>query len=126
MSMKRLVLAAVAAALAFAGVAAAKQPPRVFGGHTWLSYPTGSDVVSEYPERAARNGISGEAVVVCTVGPKGEMQDCHIQSESPKNEDFGYATLKLARRYVVATTDDSGASIVGTEVSIPAKFWTPR
>lgn len=51
-----------------------------------------------YPDRAARLGIAGTAVIECDLAPDGGLGACKALGEAPANEDFANAALVMAAR----------------------------
>lgn len=74
-----------------------------------------------YPSRAAAEQVGGEAVISCTVGDGGLLQDCQIVSERPAKYFFGMASQRMAQRYGRADPDVSKpGDIVRGKIG-----WTP-
>jgi TonB family protein len=62
-----------------------------------------------YPERAARRGMVGVAVIECLVGPGGTLTRCKIVGEKPAEEDFGHAAMRMAfKGWIVAAPKPNG------------------
>jgi|UPI000831E8DA TonB family protein len=62
----------------------------------WLQRPTGADVLRFYPKRAAAKGVAGTAILDCDVNLSGALEHCRVAYETPSDEGFGDAALKLS------------------------------
>ena len=121
-------LLAIVSTVTVAGVAAAEGPvvPANLIAHpVWLKKPTGPDLANHYPDKALSAGLSGGAVVECTVTPKGRLQSCTLISETPEGYDFGKAVLKLAYYFRMAEVDGDGAPTAGRLVRLPLHYNLP-
>jgi TonB family protein len=85
-----MIFVLAAAAVAQSLYAPSPDPP------DWVRRPTGADVANAYPERAHRQGVSGDAVIGCKVGADGGVHDCKVLVEQPTGWAFGNAALRLA------------------------------
>ena len=79
-----------------------------------------------YPERASHMGISGSAAVECQVNPNGTLDDCSIVSETPPDQEFGSAALKLARFYKMKPTSRDGVPTAGSKIILQIGFQLPH
>ena len=77
-----------------------------------------------YPERAARSGISGVAVIDCTLAASGQLSQCTIKSQTPNNEDFGAAAVVMARRGAIQAQPRvvDGQPVASEEVLVRVPF----
>ena len=104
-----------------AAVADASPPPKNVIVHhktvvlepVWIAQPNRDDIDREYPPLAKRWRDNGRAVVECTAQDDGVLAGCTIISETPENEGFGDATLKLTSLYRLAPLDAKGRPIKG-------------
>ncbi|WP_296451829.1 TonB family protein [Phenylobacterium sp.] len=92
----------------------------------WLRRPTSSDVAQVIPEKTAREGVSGEAIISCVVAKDGRLADCVVVSETPVDAGFGAAALKLAGRFQMQPTTAQSQSVEGGTVRIPIRFVAPN
>lgn len=51
-----------------------------------------------YPERAHRLGITGTALIECTLAAKGRLNDCRAIEEQPSGQNFIDAAMLMAKR----------------------------
>lgn len=61
----------------------------------WKQFPTGEEMVDNYPPAAWTSRADGEVKLTCKVTTKGTLSDCVVQSESPPGQGFAEAALKL-------------------------------
>ena len=111
------------AALAVAGAARA-DPPRV-SPPEWLVRPDGQDLADSYPGLARALSIEGRATISCTVGVKGQLQDCVSPTASPRGLGFDKAALEMSRLFAMRPKTVDGAPVAGGTVRIPIRFTLP-
>ncbi len=78
-----------------------------------------------YPDDAARRGIDGRAVIDCTVNPDGRLQDCAVDSQTPVDEGFGSAALKMSAHFKLRPMTRDGIPVSGATIHIPIRFVLP-
>lgn len=80
-----------------------------------------------YPDRAARSGISGVAVIQCALSADGALDNCSVVSETPKGVGFGEVALLMARRRAMGAQPRvlNGQTIDGEVVRVRLRFDAP-
>src|SRR4051812_44854819 len=97
-----LKLMAIYVFIGFLGGGALAQPamhPSTVVNPEWLTRPSAHDLKRVYPAQARRNGVEGGAILECVVTEKGRATDCAVVSESPPDQGFGAAALKLTGKF---------------------------
>lgn len=68
----------------------------------WASLPTGDQIAAVYPGHAVHVEMDGQSRIRCHVLPDGKLSACVLVSESPPDQGFGAAELKLASLFQLA------------------------
>ena len=102
-------------------------PPRpsVITNPDWARLPSGEDVARYYPDRAQRMGAEGRVVLSCSVTARGTLENCSVVEESPADQDFGSAAMRMTRLFRMRPRTADGAPVEGGTVRIPISFRLP-
>ena len=88
----------------------------------WVARPSGADLARFYPREAARNRISGSAVLQCRVAVNGQVEDCIVLSEEPEGMGFGAATVAISSRFRMTPMDVQGVPYGETLIRLPMNW----
>ena len=96
--------------------------PKLITRPNWLKKPGASEFSRFYPESAMRRGVGGLATLNCTVAANGSIQACAVVDETPAEEGFGNAAVKLSKYFRMSPQTENGQPVDGASVRIPIKF----
>ncbi len=91
----------------------------------WRAKPSADDMATYYPPKARRAERGGWAVIECQTLATGDMKDCLVLGESPKDFGFGDAALKLSAKFKLDPAKNDPATLAGGVVAIPILMLTP-
>jgi protein TonB len=87
----------------------------------WVRLPSSDALERAFPTAALSRGVSGFAVLQCTVAQGGHLEGCQVGSENPAGYGFGRAALSLRSQFLV----DSTSVAVGTLIRFRIDFSLP-
>ncbi|RZJ03928.1 MAG: energy transducer TonB [Brevundimonas sp.] len=90
---------------------------------SWISQPTGAQLMRAYPTAAITREMEGSARLNCLVLPTGSVTDCNVVSETG-NIGFGRAAQSLSRYFRINPRTVNGAA-EGSRVDIGIRFTLP-
>ncbi|HEY8572639.1 TonB family protein [Phenylobacterium sp.] len=88
--------------------------------------PTAADIARYYPEAAAKGGVEGRATLGCTIAANGLLEGCRVLEETPADQGFREAALRMSRLFKMRPTTRSGEPVAGGQVRIPIRFVLPE
>jgi len=92
---------------------------------SWISKPSGQQLMTAYPERALERGVGGVASLSCTVRADGGVAGCSVVRETPGGQGFGRAALGLTRWFRLSPRTVDGQAVEGARVSMDIRFNPP-
>jgi protein TonB len=99
-------------------------PPKPTGEILWARRASARDMADNYPPAAQDRNIAGQALLDCLILPTRTLA-CAVLSESPGNQGFGRAAVRIASKFQTAPTTSDGGDAVGKRVRLPVRFEPP-
>ncbi len=96
------------------------KPPQV----SWIHVPSVEDAARYYPDRAERMGVEGQATLRCRLAADGKVSGCEILSETPREQQFGMAAMKMAAAGLFQANATSRPA--ESHVVVPVRFVLPK
>ena len=96
--------------------------PRAITMPDWRTRPTAEQIRAVYPPAALAANLSGRAIVKCEVGVDGGLSGCSVAQETPPDQGFGQAALKLTASIVMKPMTVDGVPQPGAIVRLPVVF----
>jgi TonB family protein len=91
----------------------------------WAEKPTMADLIAAYPA-ADKDELGGSAALDCRFASDGRLTACKVASETPPEDGFGAAALKLAPLFRARPLTPQGTPVAGQAVRIPFRFQGPH
>ncbi|MBC7769459.1 MAG: energy transducer TonB [Phycisphaerales bacterium] len=83
--------------------------------------PSAADFRETYPVSALANGLEGYVTLLCTITDERKL-DCALETETPQDQGFGEAALRLSRLYVVRRVEEEPRAVIGSRVRVPIRY----
>ena len=96
--------------------------PRAITMPDWRARPSAEQIKAVYPPAALAANLSGRAIVKCEVGVDGGLSGCSVAQETPPDQGFGQAALKLTASIVMKPMTVDGVPQPGAIVRLPVVF----
>lgn len=113
---------AAALFIAFAWTPALAGEPSVVTDLAWTDAPSFTEVEAAYPAPARAKGLSGEAILNCTLNAQGRLGVCSTISETPAGGEFARAARSLTGRFRAPTVRPDGHTVAGVRAQIAFRF----
>jgi len=121
-----LLILALAAAVAPAPGGRTPAAPTIVTMPDWASKPSGEDLAEYYPKAAAASRTPGVATISCAIDAEGALVNCTVAAETPPDQGFGAAALKMAPKFKMRPMTRDGKPVAGGTVRIPINFALPK
>ena len=96
--------------------------PRAITMPDWRTRSSAEQIKAVYPLAALAANLSGRAIVKCEVGVDGGLSGCSVVQETPPDQGFGQAALKLTASMVMKPMTVDGVPQPGALVRLPVVF----
>jgi protein TonB len=96
--------------------------PRRLAAAEWIERMTSAQMRPYLPRRAAARGIDGRAWLACQVTRSHRAKNCRLLAETPRDEGFGYAALRMSRLFRIRPPAVDGEPQYDAWVRIPVVF----
>jgi|GEM_PF-280791 len=87
----------------------------------WFKKPSAADLIAAWPSEALSRGIGGKVTLTCMVSLHGELEACHVVSESPEGMGFGAAAMLLTPQFLFKPATRDGQPVI-SNMTLPLKF----
>lgn len=88
----------------------------------WLRQLTEEEVLRYYPVEAARDRVTGSAVLRCRVRLNTRVERCRIIAQEPLGYGLGHAALRASKHFRIQPPTIDGTPIDRFEIDIPVTF----
>lgn len=90
----------------------------------WAEAPTFEDMAAAWPAEVGDLAV-GTAVLRCQVAPGGQLRECRIAGQTPKDSPFGAAARTLAGKFQLKLTPEEAKKYVSSDIAISFRFYNP-
>lgn len=90
----------------------------------WAEAPTFEDMAAAWPAEVGDLAV-GTAVLRCQVAPGGQLRECRIAGQTPKDSPFGAAARTLAGKFRLKLTPQEARKYSNSDIAISFRFYNP-
>ncbi len=105
--------------------ASAQDVPVLTGRDIKFHFASGQGPMRYYPQGALARHHTGIASALCTIDGDGILSDCNLVEESPEQEGFGEALLKLVEDIRIEPQTKDGQPTAGRKFLFHINFRIP-
>ncbi|HZZ33423.1 MAG TPA: TonB family protein [Phenylobacterium sp.] len=98
---------------------------KVVTSPNWAETPAPADFARAYPAKADQDALGGMVTLDCLFAADGRLTACRVASETPPEDGFGAAALKVSSLFRAKLTSLDGTAVAGGRVRIPIRFMAP-